>query len=287
MANAIDVNRLNKKLDTFTLNNISFTVPQGAIVGLVGENGAGKTTTIKLLMDVMKKDSGDVTFFSDQEVNSTDLKEDIAIVYDDINFYDKLNAVKIDKIMRNIYKTWDSLIFFKLLEKFHLPKDREIKQLSKGMKMKLNIIIGLAHSPKLLILDEPTSGLDPAARLEMLDLFLDFVQKEDHAILFSSHITSDLEKIADYIVMIHDGHVVLQMNKDDLLYGYGIARCSKQQFELIPKGLIFAYLQNEAIYHVIINDAHGFKEAYPEIVVDKVALDELLAIYIRGEKTTA
>ncbi|WP_340084842.1 ATP-binding cassette domain-containing protein [Siminovitchia sp. FSL H7-0308] len=177
MANAIDVNRLCKKLDTFTLNDISFTVPQGAIVGLVGENGADKTTTIKLLMDVMKKDSGDVTFFSDQKkVNSTDLKEDIAIVYDDINFYDKLNAVKIDKII---------------------------------------------------------------------------------------------------------------MNKDDLLYGYGIVRCSKQQFELIPKGLIFAYLQHEAIYHVIINDAHGFKEAYPEIVVDKVALDELLAIYIRREKNTA
>nr|WP_296362432.1 hypothetical protein [Virgibacillus sp.] len=152
------------------------------------------------------------------------------------------------------------------------------------MKMKLNIIIGLAHSPKLLILDEPTSGLDPSARMEMLDLFLEFIQNEEHSILISSHITNDLERIADYIVMIHDGKIILQLDKDELLYKYGIIRCSEKQLQYIPKNVIFAYHKTNSLCEVVIKDAPGMKEAYPELTIDGLSIDDMMAIYIKGEK---
>ncbi|GIP65349.1 ABC transporter [Virgibacillus pantothenticus] len=279
---AIEIKKLSKKLDTFHIDRINFTVPKGNIVGLIGENGAGKTTTIKLMMDVIERDSGEVLFFG-KPLNK-DLKEEISVVYDEINFYEKVDVVKINTILKHIFKAWDSTKYFDLIDRFKLPKNKTIGNFSKGMKMKLNIIIGLAHSPKLLILDEPTSGLDPSARMEMLDLFLEFIQNEEHSILLSSHITNDLERIADYIVMMHNGRIILQLNKDELLYRYGIIRCSEKQFQHIPKHVIFAYQISNSIYEVVINNAPEMKEAYPELTIDRITIDDMMSIYIRGEK---
>ncbi|NBJ68721.1 MULTISPECIES: ABC transporter ATP-binding protein [Clostridia] len=279
---AIEIKNLSKKLDAFHIDRINFTVPKGNIVGLIGENGAGKTTTIKLMMDVIERDSGEVRFFG-KPLNK-DLKEEISVVYDEINFYEKVDVVKINTILKHIFKAWDTTRYFGLINRFKLPKNKAIGNFSKGMKMKLNIIIGLAHSPKLLILDEPTSGLDPSARMEMLDLFLEFIQNEEHSILLSSHITNDLERIADYIVMMHHGKIILQLNKDELLYRYGIIRCSEKQFQRIPKNVIFAYQISNSIYEVVINNAPGMKEAYPELTIDRITIDDMMSIYIRGEK---
>ncbi|MEF2292754.1 ABC transporter ATP-binding protein [Virgibacillus dokdonensis] len=279
---AIEVKNLKKEIGTLRIEGLNFTVPQGRIVGLVGENGAGKTTTIKLMMDVMEKDEGEVLFFG-KTLNKA-IKEEIGVVYDEINFYEKINAIKIDKVLKGIFQSWDSDKYFQLLDRFKLHKSQLLGNYSKGMKMKLNIIIGLAHSPKLLILDEPTSGLDPSARMEMLDLFLEFIQNEEHSILISSHITNDLERIADYIVMIHDGKIILQLDKDELLYKYGIIRCSEKQLQYIPKNVIFAYHKTNSLCEVVIKDAPGMKEAYPELTIDGLSIDDMMAIYIKGEK---
>ncbi|AUJ26076.1 ABC transporter ATP-binding protein [Virgibacillus dokdonensis] len=279
---AIEVKNVKKEIGTLRIEGLNFTVPQGRIVGLVGENGAGKTTTIKLMMDVMEKDEGEVLFFG-KTLNKA-IKEEIGVVYDEINFYEKINAIKIDKVLKGIFQSWDSDKYFQLLDRFKLHKSQLLGNYSKGMKMKLNIIIGLAHSPKLLILDEPTSGLDPSARMEMLDLFLEFIQNEEHSILISSHITNDLERIADYIVMIHDGKIILQLDKDELLYKYGIIRCSEKQLQYIPKNVIFAYHKTNSLCEVVIKDAPGMKEAYPELTIDGLSIDDMMAIYIKGEK---
>lgn len=279
---AIEVKNLKKEIGTLRIEGLNFTVPQGRIVGLVGENGAGKTTTIKLMMDVMEKDEGEVLFFG-KTLNKA-IKEEIGVVYDEINFYEKINAIKIDKVLKGIFQSWDSDKYFQLLDRFKLHKSQLLGNYSKGMKMKLNIIIGLAHSPKLLILDEPTSGLDPSARMEMLDLFLEFIQNEEHSILISSHITNDLERIADYIVMIHDGKIILQLDKDELLYKYGIIRCSEKQLQYIPKNVILAYHKTSSLCEVVIKDAPGMKEAYPELTIDGLSIDDMMAIYIKGEK---
>ncbi|WP_077321279.1 ABC transporter ATP-binding protein [Virgibacillus proomii] len=279
---AIEIKNLKKKLDTFHIKGLNFTVPKGKIVGLIGENGAGKTTTIKLIMDVIQRDSGEVLFFG--KPLSKSLKEDISVVYDEINFYEKIDVTKINAILKNIFKTWDTKKYFQLVDRFKLPKNKVIGKFSKGMKMKLNIIIGLSHSPKLFILDEPTSGLDPSSRMEMLDLFLEFIQNEEHSILLSSHITSDLERIADYIVMIHNGEIILQLNKDELLYHYGIVRCSEKQFQLIPENVIFAYQKSNSMYEVVITNAPDMKEAYPELTIDGNSIDDMMTIYLKGER---
>ncbi|MFD2117226.1 ABC transporter ATP-binding protein [Paenibacillus yanchengensis] len=281
--NAVTVHNLCKKMNQFSIQNVSFQVPSGSIVGLIGENGAGKTSTIKLLLNILQKDDGNIIFWEDPNKDFIQVKDQIATVFDQLAFYDKLSAEKINHIMKHIYTSWDSDYYFSLLQQFNLEKKQLLRQFSKGMKMKLNIIIGLAHHPILLILDEPTSGLDPAVRTEILDLFLDYIQNEQNSILFSTHITSDLEKIADYILFMHNGKVLLQENKDHLMHHYGIARCHHQQFTQLPKELIFAYQQKNDIYHVVINDTATFEEAFPDYVLDNLSLDELITISIKGE----
>lgn len=192
-------------------------------MGLIGENGAGKSTTINAILNLISKDGGEIKLFGKvMSDNNKDIKEDIGIVYDYMNFYETLTLKQISKIMEKAYKRWDNELYLNYLKKFKLPIDKEIKAFSKGMKMKASIAIALSHHPKLLILDEATSGLDPIVRDEILDIFLDFVQDEKHSILISSHITSDLEKIADYITFIRNGEVIFSKDKDDLIYNYAI-----------------------------------------------------------------
>lgn len=227
----LQVEKLSKQYRNFRLDNVSFSIPKGAIVGLIGENGAGKSTTISAIVDLIKKDSGTVTFWGRELSSSKQLKEDIGVVFDGVSFYETLTPVKVGKISAAAYKQWDDSLYQDFLNRFQLPGDKEIKAFSKGMKMKLCIAAALSHKPKLLILDEATSGLDPVMRDDILDVFLEFVQDEEHSILMSSHITTDLEKVADYIVFIHQGKVLFFKTKDELRYNYGIIRCGAALFE--------------------------------------------------------
>lgn len=283
LMNTIELRNVNKKLGDFSIQDISFKVPKGSIVGLIGQNGAGKTTTLKLMLDVIQRENGEIIYLGNKNIRIEDIKKDIAVVFDELSFYEKLTPTRIHRIMQNIYETWDESYFFELLERFQLSSTQKVGEMSKGMKMKLNISIALAHHPNLLLLDEPTSGLDPAVREDVLDLFLEFIQKEECSILFSSHITSDLEKIADYVVLMHDGKIMLQENKDILLYDYAIARCTSEQFMLVPQKMIFSYEERNDIYNVIIKNKSIFEEAFPDIAIDNITLDELLTISIKGE----
>lgn len=234
--NALVVKDLKKNYHDFTLDGVSFSLPRGSIVGLIGENGAGKSTTINAILGLIKKDGGTISILGKQD-NEIDngIRDQIGVVFDGSNFPRSLSARKLNNVFKNIYSTWDENGYFSLLQKMSLPTDKKIKEFSKGMKMKLSIAVALSHHSKLLILDEATSGLDPVVRDDILDLFLDFVQDENNSILVSSHITSDLEKVADYIVFIHKGKVVFSKPKDELKYQYGIIRCGAAQFDAIDK----------------------------------------------------
>ncbi|MED3874655.1 ABC transporter ATP-binding protein [Lysinibacillus capsici] len=237
--NAIEIHDLHKGFEGFFLKDISFSVPQGTVMGFVGENGAGKSTTIKCILNLIKKEYGEILLFGKDHVeHELSIKNDIGVVFDDLHVPETLNATQLDKIMRKVFQTWDSDYYFERLAQFKVPKRKKIKELSRGMRMKLSIALALAHHPKLLILDEPTSGLDPIIRDEILDLFLAFMQDETHSILFSSHITSDLEKIADYITLIHNGEILLNESKDALLYEYGIFKGNSEEVNDLPEHAI-------------------------------------------------
>lgn len=236
MENILEVKNLCKKYNGFELKNINIELPKGMIMGLIGENGAGKTTTIKAILNLISSDNGEIKIFGlDNKQNEKAIKEDIGAVLDDSFLSEYLNPKEINKIMKNIYKNWDEKLYFKYIEDFKLPKDKISKEYSSGMKMKLKIAVALSHHPKLLILDEPTSGLDPVARNEILDIFQEFIQDEKKGIFVSSHITSDLEHIADYITFINNGEIVISKTRDELLEKYGIVKCSKAEFEKIDK----------------------------------------------------
>ena len=213
MEYAIEVRNLTKEYENFKLENASFNVGKGTIMGFIGENGAGNSTTIKAILNLIKKDNGLITVLG-KEINRNEkgIKNELGIVLNDGNFNEKLNVKAINKIMKNIYKRWDDDVFYKYIEKFNIDTSKKIEEFSKGMKMKLSIAIALSHKAKILILDEATSGLDPVARDEVLDILMEFIQNEENSILMSSHITSDLEKIADYITFIHNGKIIFNLN---------------------------------------------------------------------------
>ena len=285
MDNILEVNNLNKKYDGFELKNINFNLPKGMIMGLIGENGAGKTTTIKALLNLIKIDEGKIKIFGlDNREDEQKIKEDIGIVLDDSFFPEVLTPKDIDKVMSSIYANWDAKMFFNYLEKFSLDSRQKIKTYSKGMRKKLEIITSLAHHPKLLILDEPTSGIDPVARKEILDLFQSFIENEDCSILFSTHITTDLEAIADYIVFINDGEIVLSKTGDEIMNNYGIVKCGEKDFAKILKEDYVRYLKNNYNYELLVLDKDSFKRKYGDLVIDKVNLDELMVLMIKGVK---
>lgn len=283
MDDILRVKDLSKQYNEFKLDSISFSVPKGTIVGLIGENGAGKSTTINAILDLTKKDSGTVTFWGQELSSSKRLKEDIGVVFDGINFYETLTPCKVGKISAAAYKKWDKCLYLNFLKRFSLPADKEIKTFSKGMKMKLGIAVALSHKPKLLILDEATGGLDPVMRDDILDVFLEFVQDENHSILMSSHITSDLEKIADYIVFIHQGKVLFFKTKDELRYRYGIIRCGAALFEKIDKTEILACRKEDYQWNVLVADKEQAKRKYKDAVVDDATIDDILLLYVKGD----
>ncbi len=282
--NALVVNNLTKKYQDFVLDKVSFLVPSGTIVGLIGENGAGKSTTINAILGLINKDSGSIEVLGHVDTQGDDtLRNQIGVVFDGNNYPDVLSAKKLNNIFKNVYSTWDERRYFSLLEGMSLPMNKKVKEFSKGMKMKLSIAVALSHDSKLLILDEATSGLDPVVRDDILDMFLEFVQDEDHSILVSSHITSDLEKVADYIVFIHKGKVVFCKPKDELRYKYGILRCGLAQFEAIDEEDIIAYRKHEYEWEVLVADRDYVKKKHPKAVVDSATIDEIMLLYVKGE----
>ena len=284
MENILEVKNLCKKYNQFELKNVNLTLSKGMIMGLIGENGAGKTTTIKSILNLTNS-TGEINIIG-LNVKKYDkkIKEDIGVVLNENFFSEYLNPKDINKIMKNIYKNWDEKLYFKYLEDFKLPQNKISKEFSSGMKMKLKIAVALAHHPKLLILDEPTSGLDPVARSEILDIFQDFIQNGENSILVSSHITSDLEHIADYITFINDGEIVLSKTRDELLEEYGIVKCSKAEFEKINKKDYVKYKVNRYEYDVLVENKSEFKRKYDFNVIDKPTLEDIMLIYIKGEK---
>ena len=260
MENVIEISNLYKKYNNFELKNINLNVPKGMIMGLIGENGAGKTTTIKAILNVINSYSGEIKVFGkDSKIYEREIKEDIGVVLDDSFLSECLNPCDINKIMEKVYKNWDEKLYFKYIEDFKLPKNKISKEYSSGMKMKLKIATALSHSPKLLILDEPTAGLDPIARNEILDIFQDFIQDEEHSILVSSHITSDLEHIADYITFINNGEIILTKTRDELLEKYGIVKCTKEDFEKIDKKDYIKYRKHKYEYDILVENKEEFK----------------------------
>ncbi|MEK4253005.1 ABC transporter ATP-binding protein [Ureibacillus sp. FSL K6-2830] len=279
MTYAIEVVNLRKKFPQFQLVDVSFQLPTGTIMGFVGENGAGKTTTIKCLLNLLQKDRGEVKLLGlDYVEHDTAIKEQIGVVFDDLYVPETLNATQINHILEKIFANWDEAYYVELLKRFKIPIKKPIKQLSRGMRMKLSIAMALAHHPKLLILDEPTSGLDPIVRDEILDLFMEFMQDEDNSILFSTHITSDLEKIADYITFIHEGEIVFSKNKDELLYDYGIWKGTVEQSKELPEHAKVRMRKNAFGIEILVNR----KEVNNAFHLDKPSIEDIMLFFVKG-----
>lgn len=284
MENIVEIKNLSKKYNGFQLKNINMELPKGMIMGLIGENGAGKTTTIKSILNIINSEGSIKIFGKDIKLNEKEVKEEIGVVLDDSFLSEYLTAKQVNSIMKSMYKNWDEQLYFKYLANFKLPKNKLVKEFSSGMKMKLKVTTALSHHPKLLILDEPTSGLDPVARNEILDIFQDFIQNEENSILVSSHITSDLEHIADYITFINYGEIVFSKTRDELLEQYGIVKCTKEEFEKIDKNDYVKFKENRFGYEVLVENKIKFKRKYDFNIIDKPTLEDIMLIYIKGEK---
>lgn len=287
MSNILELQQISKAFPKsgFSLDQLSFSLPYGAICGFVGENGAGKTTTIGCILNTVRKDSGTVKLFGQEMLDGdTELREKIGVVYDGDNFPGFWTAGQLSRVMGGLYQQWDDALFQKYLDEFRLPSNRKIKHFSKGMTMKLAIAAALSHHPQLLILDEATGGLDPVMRDEMLDVFLGFVQDESHSILLSSHITSDLEKIADYITFIHDGKLIMNVPKNDLIYHYAVLRCRESQFLALEPADIVSYRKRDFQTDVLVSDGEKAQRKYRDVVVDHVSIDEIMLLLVKGER---
>lgn len=279
--NALEIKDLTKKYDSFTLDHLNLTLPSGCIMGLVGENGAGKSTTMKLLLNMIKKDEGSITILGRDHLENERLtKEELGVVLDDSGIPDCVNSKQVGQIMKYTFRNWNQTEYENLLKKFKIPDKKAFKEYSRGMKMKLKLAIALSHESKLLLLDEATSGLDPIAREELLEFLSDFTRDENHSILISSHIVSDLEKICDYIAFIHQGKLMLCEEKDLLLGEYGILHCTKEDLETISE---------DAIIQKNVN-AYGVKAIVrrnlvpPTMQLSPIDIEELFIYMVKEEK---
>ena len=284
MKNTIDVKNVSKTYPGFQLDNISFTIPEGMIVGLIGENGAGKTTTLKAILNMIEVDGDIKVFGKDIKKNEKEIKEELGVVLDDSFLSEYLTAKQMNKVMKQFYKTWDEDKYFEYLKEFQLPEDKLVKEFSSGMKMKLKIATALSHHPNALILDEPTSGLDPIIRNEILDIFRKYIlEQENRSVLLSSHITTDLEQIADYIIFIHKGKIIFNLPTTDLLENYGIVKCNEQEFQSLEKKDYISYRKDKYSYQVLVSDKNSVKKKYKFAVIDKPSIEDIMLLYVKGE----
>lgn len=282
--NILEIRNLSKEFKDFRLNNLNFSIPRGVIMGLIGENGAGKSTTINCILNEIEKSNGEIYIFGkDHIINETEIKDKLGVVFDENHFPDIFTPNEIGKYMSGIYSNWDWSIYDKYLKQFELPENKRIKDFSKGMKVKLAFAVALSHKAEFLILDEATSGLDPIVRDDILDILIDFVQDEQCSVLVSSHITSDLEKVADYITFLHKGNMIFSHMKDDLIDNYGIISCGTSMFERLDKLDTIAYRKEDYQYKVLVKNRKSAAKKYSEAIIEPATIEEIMLFYVKGE----
>ncbi|MBQ8318707.1 MAG: ABC transporter ATP-binding protein [Lachnospiraceae bacterium] len=283
--NAIEIRDLTVKYDGFTLDHINFDVAKGSIMGFIGQNGAGKTTTIKSLLNIIKRDEGSIKMLGlDNIKDEYAIKEQLSAVFDELPFDDQLNAKDLNFILRDVYREWDSNLYKGYLDRFGLPMKKKFGDFSKGMKMKLQIAAALSHNAKLLVMDEATTGLDPVVRNECLDIFLEYLQDENHSILMSSHITSDLEKVADSVTFINKGKILLTGYKDDVLDTHGVIKCKKADYkEIEPADIVSARITDYGA-EIMVSDKAMCRNKYSGLALDNTTLEEIMLYYVNAEK---
>lgn len=283
--NAIEISGLTKKYDGFTLDGISFNVAKGSIMGFIGQNGAGKTTTIKALLNIISADSGSIKLLGlDHIKHEYEIKEQLAAVFDEMPFHESFTANQINVMFRGLYGGWDEKKFFEYLDRFGLPRKKKISKFSKGMKMKLQIAAALSHGARLMIMDEATTGLDPVVRNEILDIFREYLRDEENSILMSSHITGDLEKIADSVTFIDKGKILLTGYKDEILETHGVIKCTRSDLgKLSPDDYISARISDFGA-EVMVSDRAAAKVKFPSLTIDKTTLEEIMLFYVNREK---
>ncbi|MDQ0176363.1 ABC-2 type transport system ATP-binding protein [Bacillus chungangensis] len=283
--NTVELMNVTKKYKNFTLNNVSFSIKKGYITGFIGENGAGKSTTIKLIMNLIKRDSGDIRIFGDDNLqHSTKIKERIGFVYDENYFYEELTIKELRRIIAPFYSKWDDHLFQQYIDMFELPMNQRIKSFSKGMKMKTSIVFALAHHPDFIIMDEPTSGLDPIFRREILDIFHDVMLDEEKTIFFSSHITTDLDRIADYITFIHKGNIIFSQEKDILLERYSIVKGDKQLLDDDTKNEFVSIRQTSVGFEALTSNTQKTKAVFgDDVLYEKPSLEDIMYFTSKGD----
>ncbi len=284
--NAIEISGVTKRYDGFTLDNISFSVPTGSIMGFIGQNGAGKSTTIKALLNIISIDSGKITILGKDHIKDEyEVKSQIAAVFDELPFHEGFTVEQISRMFSGFYTTWDNERFFGYVERFGLPRKKKLRKFSKGMKMKLQIAAALSHGAKLLIMDEATTGLDPVVRNEILDIFREYLQDETNSILMSSHITGDLEKIADSVTFIDRGKILLSGIKDEILERHGIVKCKKDELAKLSLEDYISARVSEFGAEAMVCDRELCRKKYPDLLIEKTTLEEIMLFYVnRGKK---
>ncbi len=287
MEYTLEVNNLCKsyKKSTFKLDDISFVIPKGGVMGFVGKNGAGKSTVIRSILNIINKDSGEIKIFGKEMLDADKkMRNDIGVVFDFPTFYNELTAQQLDKVLADIYDYWNHDKFIELLLKYDLDIHKKINKYSSGMLLKLSLCVAMSHGAKFLILDEATSGLDPVVREEVLDAFLEFVEDENNTILMSSHISSDLEKIADYITFIDEGKIILTENKDTLIYEYGVAKIKQEDFDKLQATEYIASRIRGLHIEVLVMNKYEFSKCHPTLLVDNAMLDDILRLISKEER---
>lgn len=283
--NAIEIHGLCKNYKNYSLKNVDIVLPKGSVMGYIGQNGAGKTTTIKSMLNMIEADEGEIKIFGlDYKKHEKEIKEQIGVVFDELLFHDRLTAKQIGKMLGHIYQKWNQSLYEKYLEEFKLPASKKVKELSRGMRMKLQIATALSHDAQLLIMDEPTGGLDPVVRNEILDIFMDFMQDENHSILLSSHITTDLERIADYVTFIDNGEVLLSGEKYEVLENHGLIKCRNEKENFVEEEDFVS--ERESLYgkEIMVRNRYKYEKEDSDVVVADVGLEEIMLFYVNRRK---
>lgn len=284
-SNAIEIKGVTKRYDGFTLDHVSFEVPKGSIMGYIGQNGAGKTTTIRSLLNIIPIDSGEIQILGlDHRKDEQKIKQRIAVVFDELPFHDIFNANDMARIFEGLYSEWDNALYKQYLERFQLPTKKKIGQLSKGMKMKLQIACALSHNAELLVMDEATTGLDPVVRDEILHIFMEYLESGERSILMSSHITSDLEKIADSVTYINKGRILVSGYKDEILEKHGVIKCSREELKDIDPKDIVSVRVNDFGAEAMVYDREAMHYKYSGLLIDPTSLEEIMLYYVNKEK---
>lgn len=283
MENILEIKNLNKSYEGFSLKDVNFSLKPGFVMGFIGPNGAGKSTTIKLIMNLVKKDSGTINIFGKDNIdNEKEIKSKIGFVYDENYYYEDLTIKDMKNILSPFYKNWDNKIFDKYIKEFKLPFNKKIKDLSKGMKMKFSLAIALSHKAELIIMDEPTAGLDPVFRSELLDILYGIIQDENVSIFFSTHITNDLEKIADYITFINNGEIIFSQPKDKVLEDYAIIKGKKELLDSDIRKEFIAIRENSFGFDGLTNSNNIKKLFNGEVIIERPSLEDIMVYTVRG-----